>query len=62
MRKVAIEVGKAIHLEEDCILEEVATSSGRAEAVRRLKTMQHDLELALDVVLAYRERKGARHG
>ena len=48
---IADEVAEALQLEDDLILNEVRTSESRREALQRLKQLQEDVVLAIDIVL-----------
>lgn len=56
-KAIADEVAEALQLGEDLIINEVRTSESRREALQRLKLLQEDVVLALDIVL---RAKGGR--
>lgn len=48
---IADDLARVLQMDEDLIINEVRTAESRSEAIRRLKTIQEDVSLALDAVL-----------
>lgn len=58
--QVADEVSAQINLEEDPILNEIRTAETKEEAVGRIESIIIDAEVALDVILTFKPKKGPK--
>lgn len=58
--EVAGAVAEALGLEGDLIVSEVKTAESMEEAVNRLESIGNDINTALDVVHAFKSKKGPK--
>ena len=48
---IADEVAYALQLEQDLVIQEIRTAESRREALKRLRQLKEDVDLALEIVL-----------
>lgn len=58
--QVAAAVAEALGMEDDLIVSEVKTAESMEEAVNRLESIREDINTALDVVHAFKSKKGPK--